>query len=48
MRDVRYYFNAFLEKYAGHIGYSVRPSERRKGYADAMLLETFRAVKKSD
>jgi predicted acetyltransferase len=28
MIQVRHYFNEFLEKYAGHIGYSVRPSER--------------------
>lgn len=26
-----------LESWGGHIGYSVRPSERRKGYAAAML-----------
>ncbi|MGN0424973.1 MAG: GNAT family N-acetyltransferase [Acetatifactor sp.] len=37
MIQVRHYFNEFLEKYAGHIGYSVRPSERRKGYASWML-----------
>lgn len=35
--QIRHYFNEFLEKYAGHIGYSVRPSERRKGYATQML-----------
>ncbi|MCL2194812.1 MAG: GNAT family N-acetyltransferase [Oscillospiraceae bacterium] len=29
--------NEFLAEYFGHIGYSVRPSERRKGYATAML-----------
>ena len=39
MLQLRHCFNAYLEKYAGHIGYSVRPSERRKGYATAMLRE---------
>ena len=29
--------NDFLRTYGGHIGYSVRPSERRKGYASWML-----------
>lgn len=35
--QIRHYFNAYLEKYAGHIGYSVCPSERKKGYATQML-----------
>ena len=39
MLQVRHYFNEYLEKYAGHIGYSVRPSERRKGYAKRMLRD---------
>ena len=29
--------NAFLSLYGGHIGYAVRPTERRKGYATTML-----------
>ncbi|MBS4538446.1 GNAT family N-acetyltransferase [Clostridium sp. D2Q-11] len=37
MIQFRHYFNEFLEKYGGHMGYSVRPDERRKGYAKMML-----------
>ena len=45
MIQVRHYFNEYLEKYAGHIGYSVRPSERRKGYAKSMLKEALKFCK---
>lgn len=37
MIQIRHYFNEYLEKYAGNIGYSTRPSERKKGYAKEML-----------
>lgn len=37
MIQVRHYFNDYLSKFGGHIGYSIRPSERRKGYATSML-----------
>lgn len=35
--QIRHFLNDFLAKYAGHIGYSVCPGERRKGYASQML-----------
>ena len=37
MLQLRHYLNDYLLRCAGHIGYSVRPSERRRGYAGRML-----------
>ncbi len=37
MIQIRHCFNPYLEQFGGHIGYSVAPSERRKGYAAMML-----------
>ena len=37
MLQVRHYFNDYLSKFGGHIGYSIKPGERRKGYATSML-----------
>lgn len=37
MIDIRHKLNDSLLKFGGHIGYSVRKSERRKGYANEML-----------
>lgn len=37
MINFRHYLNDYLAEYAGHIGYGVCPSERRKGYAKVML-----------
>lgn len=37
MINIRLALNDFLRKEGGHIGYSVRPTERGKGYAKDML-----------
>jgi len=35
--SIRHELNDFLEQYAGHIGYGVRPGFRRRGYATDIL-----------
>ena len=37
MIQIRHCLTPYLEKFGGHIGYSVAPGERRKGYAAQML-----------
>ena len=39
MLQIRHELNEYLLKYAGNIGDSVRPTERRKGYAKKMLKQ---------
>jgi len=39
MIQFRHEFNDFLRNYGGHIGYSIHPMERKKGYAKRMLNE---------
>lgn len=34
---IRHELNNYLLNYGGHIGYGIRPSERKKGYATKML-----------
>ena len=34
---IRHELNEYLLSYGGHIGYGIRPSERKKGYATLML-----------
>ena len=40
--QIRPVLNAYLEKFGGHSGYCVAPSERRKGYATQMLKSVLR------
>ena len=35
--DIRHSLNDYLYNFGGNIGYGIRPSERRKGYATKML-----------
>lgn len=46
MIDIRHELNSdFLRNYAGNIGYGVRPTERRKGYASQMLKKALEYCK---
>lgn len=40
MISIRLALNDFLLREGGHIGYCIRPAERRKGYGTRMLRET--------
>lgn len=43
---IRLATNELLKKRCGHIGYCVRPTERRKGYATKMLSEAIEFCRK--
>ena len=45
MLQLRHVLNDLLRLYGGHIGYSVRPDERRKGYAAEMLRQALSACR---
>ena len=46
MINIRLALNDFLRKEGGHIGYSVRPTERRNGYGTDMLAEGLKVCNK--
>jgi predicted acetyltransferase len=41
---LRHYLNEDLRKSGGHIGYTIRPSERGKGYGTVMLAELLKSA----
>ncbi|MBK8505810.1 MAG: GNAT family N-acetyltransferase [Saprospiraceae bacterium] len=43
--DIRHRLNLFLEQFGGHIGYAVRPTERRNGYGYRMLEAALPIIK---
>ena len=46
--NLRLRLNEGLLNYAGHIGYSIRPSERGKGYAKESLLQGLQIAKEKN
>ncbi len=46
--DIRHHINSpVLSTWGGHIGYTVRPSERRNGYAKRMLCDALQFCRKN-
>jgi len=45
MINIRLALNDFLRKEGGHIGYCIRPAERKKGYGTQMLRESLEFCK---
>lgn len=45
MVNVRYALSDFLLRVGGHVGYSVRPDERRNHYASEMLRQALQTLK---
>lgn len=45
MANVRHELNEWLIEVGGHVGYSVHPEERQKGYAKYMLAESLKFLK---
>ena len=43
---LRHYLNDNLKIVGGHIGYSIRPSERKKGYGNLILKEILKEAQK--
>lgn len=46
MLNLRTALNDYLFNYAGHVGYSIAPSERQKGYGSLMLAAGLKEAKK--
>lgn len=44
MVNIRHGLNDYLRQVGGHIGYGIRPSERRKGYATFLLSEALKVT----
>ena len=44
--DIRHELNEYLERFGGHIGYGIAPSERKKGYGKIQLKLGLEKAKK--